>query len=266
MDHYQILGVAREATDTEIKKAYRKLASKHHPDKGGDTEKFKEIQKAYETLSDPDKRAQYDNPNPFEQFGGDPFGQGSPFADIFGDIFGGRGRRAQPTRNPDTVTQLRIDLTTAYYGRNIMVDLGYLREYIDIPAGIRDGSRIRLANKGQVKYNGLPPGDLHIKVFVDMPYGMARDNDDLYQRVTISSLDAITGSVIQIDNAVGKPLSVKIPAGTQPGAKLKLSNQGMPNPSTKGLGNMIVIVEITTPRVTNEQHLEWLNKIKNNDL
>ena len=84
MDHYQTLGVSRDADANEIKKAFRKLAMKHHPDKGGDEQQFKNIQQAYETLSDPQKRAEYDNPNPFS--GGDPFGQGSPFADIFGDM------------------------------------------------------------------------------------------------------------------------------------------------------------------------------------
>jgi len=258
MNYYDLLGVNHTTTPGEIKKAYRKLASKHHPDKGGDPEQFKQIQEAYETLSDPDKKYAYDNPDPFSR--GSPFEQGSPFADIFGDVF---GRRAQPSRNPDTVTQLRIDLATAYNGRSIMVDLGYMREYIDIPAGIRDGSRIRLAGKGQIRYQGLPPGDLQIKVFVDMPYGMARDNDDLYQRVSIPSIDAIAGTEILVENAVGGGLKVSIPAGTQPGAKLKLSNQGMPNPSTGSLGNMIVVVEVSTPRVTNPEHLEWLNKIKN---
>ena len=96
-----------------------------------------------------------------------------------------------------------------------------------------------------------------------MPYGMGRDNDDLYQRVSIPSIDAITGTEILIENAIGGALKVSVPAGTQPGAKLKLSNQGMPNPSTGSLGNMIVVVEVSTPRVTNPQHLEWLNKIKN---
>ena len=95
MDHYQTLGVSRDADASEIKKAYRKLAGKHHPDKGGDENKFKEIQQAYETLSDPEKRAEYDNPNPFRNFGGDPFaGRGNPFADIFGDMFG--QQRSQP--------------------------------------------------------------------------------------------------------------------------------------------------------------------------
>lgn len=266
MDHYQTLGVAKDANDAEIKKAYRKLASKHHPDKGGDGEKFKEIQTAYETLSDPNKRAEYDNPNPFGQFDGDPFGQGSPFADIFGDIFGGRGRRAAPTRNPDTITALNVDLETAYHGRNVMFDLGYIRDSIDIPPGIRDGAKIRLAGKGQVRYQGLPPGDLIIKIQVIVPPHMAIEGNDIYQRVNISSLEAVTGAEVLVDNAIGRPLSVKVPAGTQPGARLKLSNQGMPHPNNSNmLGNMIVIVEVHTPRVTNEQHLEWLNKI-NGDL
>ena len=95
MDYYETLGVTPTSTPSEIKKAYRRLAMKHHPDKGGDIDQFKKIQEAYDTLSDSDKRAEYDNPNPFGNFqGGDPFaGQGNPFGDIFGDIFGHRQRQ-----------------------------------------------------------------------------------------------------------------------------------------------------------------------------
>ena len=119
MDHYETLGVQRDATAKEIKTAFRKLAMKHHPDKGGDQDQFKRIQGAYEVLSDPDKRAQYDNPNPFNQFEG--FGGSNPFETIFGDIF---GTRRQPERNPDGVVDITITLLQAYTGTNMIVNTG----------------------------------------------------------------------------------------------------------------------------------------------
>ena len=112
MDHYETLGISRDASEQEVKRAFRKLASKHHPDKGGDQEEFKRIQGAYEVLSDPDKRAQYDNPNPFEQFGGG-MGGGNPFESIFGDIF---GQRRQQQRQPMFRTTLQVSLRQAYTG------------------------------------------------------------------------------------------------------------------------------------------------------
>ena len=162
MDHYQILGVSKDASQQDIKKAYRKLAMKHHPDKGGDEQKFKQIQAAYSVLSDPDKRAQYDNPNPFEQFGGDPFGQGSPFGDIFSEIFGGGFRRQQPQRNPDGRMDLNISLLQAYKGTNVVVNTGYATLDVTIPQGVKDGSNLRLSGKGPLRYTDLPPGDLLI--------------------------------------------------------------------------------------------------------
>ena len=115
MSHYQTLGVSPQADAKEIKKAYRRLAGKHHPDKGGDEARFKEINEAYETLSDPQKREAYDNPNPFQ--GGNPFGQGSPFEDIFGDIFGGfRQQQRRPVRNPDGVCDVHVNLEEIYTG------------------------------------------------------------------------------------------------------------------------------------------------------
>ena len=206
MDHYQILGVSKYASQQDIKKAYRKLAMKHHPDKGGDEQQFKQIQAAYSVLSDPDKRAQYDNPNPFEQFGGDPFGQGSPFGDIFSEIFGGGFRRQQPQRNPDGRMDLNISLLQAYKGTNVVVNTGYATLDVTIPQGVKDGSNLRLSGKGPLRYTELPPGDLIIKVFIEYPENWGRDGNNLFCRIGVNTLDAITGTKLPFEHVDDKRL------------------------------------------------------------
>ena len=171
MDHYQTLGVSPQADEKEIKKAYRKLAGKHHPDKGGDENEFKKIQQAYETLSDPAKRQQYDNPNPFE--GGDPFSQGGfnfrgDFGDIFGDIFGRGFQQRQPTRNPDGVVDLHLELHEVFHGTEKMINTGYGTFKITIPAGTRHGTKFNMHGKGPVQHQGLPPGDLIVRTFIHL--------------------------------------------------------------------------------------------------
>ena len=164
MDHYQTLGVSRDADSSEIKKAYRKLASKHHPDKGGDEQKFKQLQEAYETLSDPEKRANYDNPNPFRGFDGDPFaGRGNPFADIFGDMFGQRQRK----QNFNAETSLQITLEDVYHGATRRVDVGTGPIDIEIPRGIKDGTIYNIPGKAPQQDPNLPPGDLRIRLITD---------------------------------------------------------------------------------------------------
>ena len=265
MDHYQILGVSKDASQQDIKKAYRKLAMKYHPDKGGDEAKFKEIQAAYSVLSDPDKRAQYDNPNPFEQFGGDPFGQGSPFGDIFSEIFGGRIRRQQPRRNPDGRMELNISLLQAYTGTNVVVNTGYATLDVTIPQGINDGSNLRLSGKGPLRFTELPPGDLLIRVHIEYPPGWGREGNNLFCRLPVNTLDAITGAKLLFEHIDGKKLEVRIPHASQNGTRLRIKDLGMTNPNNGLVGSLFLIVDLETPVITDEDHLEVLNKIKNKD-
>jgi DnaJ-class molecular chaperone len=262
MDHYQTLGVSRDSSQQDIKKAYRKLAMKHHPDKGGDEQQFKNIQAAYSVLSDPDKRAQYDNPNPFEQFGGDPFGQGSPFGDIFGDIFGQRVRR-QPTQNPDGVINLTVTLVQAYQGANVVINTDYTTLDVSIPKGVRDGTKLRLSGKGPIRYRELPPGDLIARVFIEYPDGWGREGNDLFLRQEINSIDAITGCSFRFNHIDGKQLEVKVPLGSQNGTRLRMRNLGMTDPRNGLIGSLFVILELKTPVITDEEQLEVLNNIRN---
>ena len=265
MDHYQTLGVSKDADVKEIKQAYRKLASKHHPDKGGDKAEFQKIQSAYDTLSDPKKRAQYDNPNPFGegfQFdfrGGDPFGQGSPFSDIFGDIFGGRRHRQV---NPDGVTELQISLLQAYNGADLVVSTGDSSINLKIPQGIRDGTKLRVAGKGPQRIRELPPGDLIVKIFVNYPANWGREGNELFYRKDVDVLDALTGCEVDFTHIDGKKLLVKVPQGTPNGHKLKLRGLGMKDPRNDMFGSLNIIVNLTMPNITKQEHIDTLNKIK----
>ena len=261
MDHYETLGVSKEASQQDIKKAYRKLASKHHPDKGGDQEQFKRIQGAYEVLSDPDKRMQYDNPNPFNQFEGFG-GNGNPFESIFGDIFGQRAQRRQPDRNPDGVVDITITLLQSYTGTNMIVDTGYTQLDVTIPQGADEGDRLRIPGKGPIRIKELPPGDLYVRIHVDAPLDWGRKGSELFMRHNINVFDAITGCVVNITHLDGKQYQLKIPAGTYPGTKMRMNGLGMFLPYRGVQGNLNVIIELDIPRVTATEDVELLNTIK----
>jgi molecular chaperone DnaJ len=252
MDHYQTLGVTPQSDAKEIKTAFRKLASKHHPDKGGDQEEFKKIQEAYETLSDPDKKQQYDNPNPFQ--GQDPFGQGSPFGDIFSDIFGGGfQQQRRPQRNPDAVCDVHVNLEEVYVGTEKVIDTGYAKYKLTIPMGTDQGAKFVMRGKGPVQHQGLPPGDLICRVHIHEPHEWGRDGDNLFIKVQVNYLEALTGSVVRFQHLDGKEFEVKVPKNTAPQGRLKLQGKGMPNPQGRGIGDLFVIVDVTTPNLTDKQ-------------
>ena len=267
MDYYEILGVNRNASSEEIKKAYRRLAMEHHPDRGGDVAKFQEISQAYDTLSDPQKKAAYDNPstqyerwNPPEWAGHDPFAPGSPFDHMFGDIFG--RRQQQVRKNPDGVSDITISAAQAYTGADVSLDLGYVKESLSIPAGVRDGTKFRLHGKGPSRFKDLPPGDLIIRLNINYPPNLGRENDDLFIRVNVDAIDAMQGTEIDYVHISDRQIKIKVPAGVQPGARLRIQGWGMPNPQTKRHGDLYVLVSISVTKLTDPQHLQWLNIIK----
>ncbi len=272
-DYYTTLGLSKNASQDEIKKAFRRLASQHHPDKGGDTKKFQEIQAAYETLSDPNKRAAYDNPAPqFQGFNGMPpgfedffnaFGGNNPF----GDLFGRRAQRPQKNRNLSFQTQ--ITLEDAYTGRELTmsINLPSGREQvceIKIPRGIQDGVTLRLANMGDDSIASLPRGDIHLTVQI-VPHGVfQRQNDDLIRILNVDAIDAILGKNYMIETIDKKVLEVKINSGTQHGTILAAAGYGMPNINDpRFVGRMLIQVNIQIPNSLSEQQLNKLREIYN---
>lgn len=250
MDHYNTLGVSKTATPDEIKKAYRKLASQHHPDKGGDTATFQKIQTAYDTLSDSQKKSQYDNPAQpynFHDFGtgtgGFSFNSAGGFNDMFADFFkqaGQQQRRATQIYRTSVV----VSLEQAYIGGEQVLKLqsptGQNMVKIDIPKGVHDGSQVRISDV-------IDGATLIVEFRVQKHLKFDRNGNDLYCNQPVSVLDLIVGSSVEFTTISGKTLEVKIPAGTQPYIQLKISGQGMPIGSSGTYGDQILLIKPFIP-------------------
>ena len=232
-NHYQTLGVERTASAEDIKRAYRKLAGQHHPDRGGDTAKFQTIQAAYDVLGDPGKRQQYDNPAPQFQ-GGAPF----DFDNIF-NMFGARFQ--QPGHNPQQVRMsLWITLADVAQGGRRTVSLGNMTVEIEIPLGINDGDNVQYANLG-------PGGTNLIVNFRIHPHPRwQRQALNLTQDETVLVWDLILGGEMPVRDIQGNTLNMMVPAGTQPGTMLRLKGRGLRDRSGK-TGDLFVRIQARLP-------------------
>lgn len=288
-DYYEVLGVNKNASDDEIKKAFRKLAIKYHPDKNpGNKEaeaKFKEANEAYSVLSDKTKRQRYDQfghsgvggtgggagGNPFEgfnfngqsfnfDFGGGGFGG---LDDILGAMFGGGFRGVRRGRDYRTTTT--IDFKEAIFGctKNISVDGEQIK--LKIPAGIYDGQSIRLNGKGgPAPQEGGQRGDLYVEVRVRAHKRLTREGDLILSEVTVSMVEAVLGTEVDVETVDGE-VTMKIPAGTQPGTNFKLSGHGAPRLGSDERGPHIVTVNVEIPKnITRKQKelIEEFDKAK----
>ena len=330
-DLYSVLGVSREATADEIKRAYRKLARKYHPDRNqGDKEseeRFKEVQEAYDTLSDPEKRKQYDAGGMFSGFGPRGFSGGgftSDLGDIFSTFFGRRGGARQvPVQGRDLETEVRLSFEQAMEGVEVAVTVpkqatcptcrgsgakpgtsptvcprcggrgidtesqGFFsisqpcprcggrgeviespcetcagsgltmqrkRYRVRVPPGIHDGSRIRVAGKGEDGPRGGPPGDLYVTTRVSpSPVFKQRPDGNLEVTVPITIAEAIQGATVEVPTLSGTK-RIRVPAGTQHGTVQRLRGEGPPKPGGRGRGDILYRLEIDVPRdLTREQ-------------
>ncbi|QVI98621.1 molecular chaperone DnaJ [Corynebacterium diphtheriae] len=347
-DYYAILGVERDATDNEIKKAYRKLARKYHPDVN-DTEeaaeKFSEISIAQEVLLDAEKRRIVD-------MGGDPmaqgdggagyggaYGAGGGLGDIFEAFFGGggssRGPRSRVQPGSDALLRTALTLEEAYLGtkKPITIDTAILCDrcegtgskskskpnvcgtcngsgeiqqmqrsflgnvmtsspcptcrgtgevipdpcdkcggdgrvrtqrdlIVNIPAGIADGMRIRMAGQGEVGPGGGPAGDLYIEVMMQQHPVFQREGNDLHMSVHVPMVDAALGTTTSVESLSGDAIDFEIPAGVQPAETIVIEGKGMPQLRGEGRGNMIAHVDVSIPTQLDEKSKELLNKLR----
>jgi molecular chaperone DnaJ len=353
---YDTLGVKKGASADEIKKAYRKLAAQYHPDKNpGDAvaeEKFKEVQNAYDTLSDSDKRKQYDSfgtrngrpgfdPRDFN-YGG---GAGGSFTindlgdlgDIFGGLFnrgGTRARRPQPERGADLEvpvrlsfedslrgleTKIPVEVTTACrecggtgaepgttpiicpecHGRGVVSESQGLfalsqpcprcrgngtvieqpckkchgtgrerrtkRYTVKIPAGVKNGTRIRLKGKGELGEAGGPAGDLYVVTHVEQSKKFHRRGDDLVIDVPVKYTEAALGATVEVPTPYGGRVSLKIPAGTQDGRQLRIRGQGAPKLKGSGKGDLIARLGVSVPKKLSKKEREALEELQKLD-
>lgn len=279
-DYYKILGVSEDSSPDEIKKAFRKLAVKHHPDRGGDEKKFKEANEAYDTLKNADKKQEYDT---MRRFGSNMGGQGSGFKfhtgnfnEFFGGDFfeefmsgmGGMGQRQRFRQRPRANKDISIRITMSIkeimssVKRTISVKLPSGRDEIvdvKIGAGIQNGVVLKYSGLGDDSNSNLPRGNLLIRVTILDSDGFTRKGNDLWTDKTINAFDAMRGTEFQIKDLQDNIVKVKVPAGTQPGSVLQLKSKGMPvHESLSIRGNMYIKIHVTIPKLTQQQ----LNKIK----
>jgi DnaJ-class molecular chaperone len=289
MNHYETLGVSETATQDEIKKAYRKLATKHHPDKGGDTATFQKIAQAYDTVGDESKRAQYDvqrqggfNNGEFDPFAhaasmgqgwqdvSSMFGHGTPFEHFF------RGARPQPHRrkNRDLNIRITINFKQSYTGSdleaNYQLPNGKKQTVIiNVPAGVQSGQVIRYQEMGDDSDTSLPKGDLNVTVLVEHSNEFERRGDDLIAFCKINPIEAMVGCTKIINHLNGTGIRFNIRPGVQYGTEFV--SQGLGFKSLRGnQGNLIIIVLVDIPAIVDpnikskfeELYTEFIDKNK----
>jgi curved DNA-binding protein len=298
-DYYKTLGVSRSATEKELKQAYRKLAKKYHPDANPDNPnaeaKFKEINEAYEVLSDKEKRETYDrfgtvNPQQVPWgAGANPSGGGYTYTggsnvdfgdlgDIFGSLFGRQrgaadprtgnvgnpfgSASARPQRGQDIEQKVAITLQEAYVGATRLITKGERTVRVNIPAGAKTGTKVRLAGEGESGFGNGQAGDLYLIVEVEPDNRFEREGDDLTVEVKVDMFTVLLGGQVEVPT-LGRPINLKIPAGTQAGRKFRLTGKGMPvlNQAEKH-GDLYARIVVIVPESLNEKQRELVEQLK----
>ncbi len=303
-DYYKTLGVPKDASADQIRKAYRKLARELHPDvnKSANAEtRFKEVNEAHEVLSDPEKRKRYDqlgaNWQQYEQWqrqgggrnfewvftgpGGFTYGDGDfedrgGFSDFFRTFFGDAGagattRRTRGRGGADFESVVEITLPEAYRGAERTLELqpttndgaSSRRLAVKIPAGVRDGQRIRLSGQGGQGSGGGASGDLYLVVRVKEHPFFKRDGDDVRVELPITLVEALLGGEVVLPTLKGR-VTLRIPSETQNGRVIRLAGQGMPRRGRTGHGDVYVTVKVVLPSRLSEQEKDWVRKIADN--
>jgi curved DNA-binding protein len=297
-DYYGVLGLEKSASADQIKKAYRKLALKYHPDKNPDDkkaeERFKEITEAYAVLSDPEKKQQYD------QFGDAAFHQnfsqedifrgadlnsifrefgfgGRGGDDIFSQIFGGGGmhqgcggrHHQRPVKGQDYLMRLTIPFRQAVLGGERRVDLdrsGQIEQLqVRIPAGVESGQKLRISGKGAASSAGGPPGDLMLEINVTSDARFRREDRDLYTTVKIPFTGACLGTSVTVET-LEQSKRVKVKPGTQTGSKIRLKGFGVPGRPGKQAGDLYAVIEVDVPNELTSEQKALLERLKEEGL
>ena len=302
IDYYKILGIDKNADAKQIKKAYRKLAVKYHPDKNKGNkqaeEKFKEINEAYTVLSDPEKRKKYDQyGHDWEKFehagqgaggsynfggaggaGGFNFGGGgtqfefggdSDFSDFFNMFFGGSGRgftsgrSARATKGQDYSAIAEITLDEAYHGTSRLIELGGKKIRVKFKPGVKNGQKLKIKGKGAPGRNGGSAGDLYIEVRIANNSGFERDGADLRKNINVDLYTAVLGGEMEVETLDHKKVKIKIPAGTQNGKVFRIKGKGMPKYNSTGAhGDLYLVTNILIPKNLSAEERALFEKLR----
>lgn len=282
-DYYEVLGVKKDASADDIKKAYRKLAMKYHPDKNPEDknaeEKFKEISEAYAVLSDAEKRKEYDayGAEGFsDKFSQEDIFRGFDINDLFREFgfgggsrtfnFGGGNRyQPQPHKGNDYEYDLSISVAEAYNGikRELSLNLGssVKKVSVNIPAGIDEGQKLRLKGEGGPGANGGPNGDLFVKIKIASSSKFYLEGRDIVTTQEIKLTEALLGTSIHVTDAAGKKLDLKVPAGTKHGTKLRLKGKGLPALKKFVGGDLLVKINVAIPKKLSDEQIDLINNL-----
>ena len=263
MDYYERLGVSRNASPDEIKRAYKKLAIKHHPDKGGDHETFASINEAYDTLKDPTKKQNYDNPQP-QGFGPNGFEGMGGFEDLFSQ-FGFRRQRQQ--QNNDIVISYTLDFKDIFTGKGVNINYnlpsgkpGYLDAAI--PPGVNHGSNVRYAGLGDDSIPHLAPGNLILKIRVRPHPVWKREANNIFSIKELDIFDFIVGTTVEIITPIDRKFSLNVPKGTKPGTVFSITGHGIPDVHSGRPGNVHIKLEAKMP-ILDQPTIDKIKEIKN---
>ncbi len=265
-DFYKILGVAKDVSEAELKKVYRKLAKENHPDlHPGDAKaeaRFKDISEAYDVLSDKEQRREYDAIRAMG--GGARFQQGpgsaGGFEDVFSNLFGGGfpqggfggfGGFGGPKRGQDLSTSSTIDFIDSIKGTTLKIKVGSETVSLKVPAGIQDGQKLKVAGKGQASPNGGPKGDLVVSIKVKTHPVFTRDGDNVRVTVPVTIAEAILGATISVPLLGEAPVKLKVAPGTPNGRALRVKGKGVQRPGKEG--DLLATVEIAVPSHVNDK-------------
>jgi curved DNA-binding protein len=290
-DYYEALGVPRDAADEDIRRAYRSLARRYHPDvnkEPGAEDRFKEVSEAYEVLRDPEKRERYNRLGPNWRAGQDvsgapgfdagsgrqrtyedvrvDFGDGE-FSDFFEDLFGSRGRRTRTggvdgysARGVDEEAVLELSLEEAARGGRRRITLSDGRDYeVNVPAGVLNGQRIRLAGEGGGGRSGGPAGDLFLRVRIRPHPRFRVDGRDLHVDLPVAPWEAVLGATVPVQTLDGST-RVRVPAGSTTGRRLRLRGQGLPGPRG-GHGDLYAMVQVHVPKRPTSEERELFERL-----